>query len=76
LDGQGRNGPFDSGREDEMRKSVVVVALILLLFLVPNPVVPDEALAADNETEEETLEEYVPSQQVSADASISFPVDI
>ena len=63
-----------------MRRSVVVGALTLLLFLVPNPVVPDEILAADSAqvsaTDEEKLEEYVPSQQVSADASISFPVDI
>jgi hypothetical protein len=76
LDGQGPECPFDSGREDEMKRIVVIGALILFLFLVPNPVVPDEALAADDETEEGTLEEYVPSQQVSADASISFPVDI
>ena len=73
---RGRIIRFESGREGEMKRVVVIGALILFLLLVPSPVVPDEVLAADDESEGETLEEYVPSQQVSADASISFPVDI
>lgn len=61
-----------------MKRIGVVVLLVLGLFLVPGPVATDEVLAADAaaQTEEQELEEYVPSQKVSADASISFPVDI
>jgi hypothetical protein len=71
-------------------KIPVVLLFLLVVFLVPNPVVPDEALAADveaetpggpsaqqqQEEEGEPLETFVPSEKVSADRSISFPVDI
>jgi hypothetical protein len=36
----------------------------------------ETAAAADQEEDEEPLEEYVPSQKISADHSVSFPVDI
>ncbi len=52
-----------------MMKKIVITALIVTLSLIPNPVVP--AKPGD-----EGLEEYVPSEKVSADSSISFPVDI
>ena len=57
--------------ENELKLAAVLL-VVLAVILVPSPVVPDEALAQ----EEEPLEEFVPSVEVSADRSISFPVDI
>jgi len=53
-------------------KVTAAFLVVLAVLLVPSPVVPDEALAQA----EEPLEEFVPSEEVSADRSISFPVDI
>ena len=49
-----------------MMKKIVLTVLLVSLFLIPNPVEPGD----------EGLEEFVPSEKVSADSSISFPVDI
>jgi hypothetical protein len=69
-------------------KIAVVLLFVLVVFLAPGPVVPDEDLAgaegaatatADppaQQPDEEPLEKFVPSEKVSADSSISFPVDI
>jgi hypothetical protein len=76
-------------------KIAVVLLFVLLMLLTPNPVVPEESLAADGarastaqsaavepaeagdqEEDEEPLEEFVPTQKISADHSVSFPVDI
>ncbi len=68
-----------------MMKKIVVTALIVTLSLIPNPVVPGKAGVATAaqgvsgkmpEAGDEGLEEFVPSEKVSADSSISFPVDI
>jgi hypothetical protein len=70
-----------------MKKTGLVILTVLALLLLPAPLAPDEALAADaaqaqaqqppaSPEAEQELEEYVPSQKVSLDASISFPVDI
>jgi hypothetical protein len=69
-------------------KITVVVLFVLAVFLVPGAVVPDEELAGPDAAAtaagdppaqrqpEEPLETFVPSEKVSADSSISFPVDI
>ena len=53
-------------------KIPAVLLVVLAVLLIPSPVVPDQA----PEEGEESLEKFVPSVEVSADASISFPVDI
>ena len=53
-------------------KIPAVLLVVLAVLLIPSPVVPDQAPAED----EESLEKFVPSEEVSADQSISFPVDI
>ena len=69
-------------------KIPAVLLFVLVVLLAPSPVVPDEALAGANaaataaggpnaqQEDEEPLETFVPSEKVSADSSISFPVDI
>ena len=49
-------------------KIFVVIVLVLVVFLTPSPVATDEAQTPP--------EDFVPSEKVSADRSISFPVDI
>ena len=53
-------------------KIPAVLLVVLAVLLIPSPVVPDEAPAEGDQS----LEKFVPSEKVSADRSISFPVDI
>ena len=63
---------------------VLLVLLVLLAMLAPLPAQPPrepepalEEMPPLNAAEEEALlEEFVPSEQVSFDKTISFPVDI
>jgi hypothetical protein len=60
-------------------KIPVVLLFVLVVLLAPGPVMPDEDVAADppaQQADQEPLEKFVPSEKVSADSSISFPVDI
>jgi len=69
-------------------KLAAIVLLLALTLSVPagtDPVTrsaaPGEAAAAsgtadETETEDETMEEFVPSEALSADTAVSFPVDI
>jgi hypothetical protein len=69
-------------------KPRIAALLALTLFLSPTPVSPDvgasEAAAPQSESREarggggggETLEEFVPTEELPADSEISFPVDI
>ena len=62
-----------------MKRLALALLLVSALFLTPNHVVPNQATTEPAEApaeDGEELEEYVPSQKVSADHSISFPVDI
>ena len=71
-----------------MRMKVLSMLLFLALLLA-TPAGPDaaqtpeqpaaeesEAATAAAAAEEEALKEFVPSEEVSADSAISFPVDI
>ena len=61
----------------------VLIVLVLTLITTPNaPHSADGAAAQGQEAAsespaiEEELEEFVPSEEISADKAISFPVDI
>ncbi len=61
----------------------IVVVLLLLAVLFATPVGTDRARAqagisagAEQSEQEEELDEFVPSEEISADRAISFPVDI
>ncbi len=61
------------------RTTVLVLALLVLIavaVLAPAEGPAQDAAPAVDPGEDEALEEYVPSQKVSLDSSISFPVDI
>jgi hypothetical protein len=69
-------------------KIAVVLALVLLMLLTPTPVVPDgdpgaaagrapaTAGPAPGRPDGDPLPAFVPTEKVSAERSVSFPVDI
>jgi len=53
----------------------VLSLLLFLALLLATPAGPGAAQTPE-QSEEEALEEFVPSEKVPADSAISFPVDI
>jgi len=68
-----------------MRKIVAAIVWIVAVLFASSPMLDDESANAPpagataggaGRVGDEALEDFVPSQKLSADASISFPVDI
>ena len=68
-----------------MRKIVAAIVWIFAVLFVSSPMLDDQSATAPTagatadgagQVGDEALEDFVPSQKLSADASISFPVDI
>ncbi|MDX1388586.1 MAG: hypothetical protein R3344_05325 [Acidobacteriota bacterium] len=59
---------------------VLIVIIVLAILAAPAPLATGVDQAPDpvepDAGEQGTLEEFVPSEEVSADSAISFPVDI
>lgn len=56
-------------------KAVVILLVLCILFAAPMGSESAQQEADPDETQER-LEEFVPSEEISADSAISFPTDI
>ena len=60
-------------RRTVLAVGTVVIALAVVAWIVGGPLV---TRAVADESSEEGLEEFVPSEKVPADSAVAFPVDI
>ena len=58
-------------------RTVLTAIVVLAVLSVPAPLATEDAPAAEPQTgSEEPADEFIPTEEVPADSSISFPVDI